>query len=255
MIIDLKGRKAVVTGSTAGIGLAIAEGLARAGAAVVINGRTEERVSIALRELRTHFPTADIAGIAADLATEKGSAAFTEQAKDADILVNNLGTAKPKPFYELTDSDWREMFEINVMSGVRMTRHYLPGMTKRGWGRVVFISSESALAIPKEMIDYRDDEDRAASDRERCRRIGRRLGRYRQCGSGRPDTFRNPDQHDEGEGRSRRHNARAGRAEFLDDDAANHAAPALRNHRRGRKHGHLCLFGAGIRDERRRLAR
>jgi NAD(P)-dependent dehydrogenase (short-subunit alcohol dehydrogenase family) len=154
MIIDLKGRKAVVTGSTAGIGLAIAEGLARAGAAVVINGRTEERVSIALRGLCRLFPTADITGIAADLATEKGAAALSEQAKDADILVNNLGTAKPKPFYELTDSDWREMFEINVMSGVRMTRHYLPGMTKRGWGRVVFISSESALAIPKEMIDY-----------------------------------------------------------------------------------------------------
>jgi NAD(P)-dependent dehydrogenase (short-subunit alcohol dehydrogenase family) len=104
--------------------------------------------------MRALVPAADIKGFAADLATEKGAAAFTSQAGDADILINNMGTAKPKPFLELTDGDWRDLFEINVMSGVRMTRHYLPAMTKRGWGRVVFISSESALAIPKEMIDY-----------------------------------------------------------------------------------------------------
>ena len=154
MIIDLNGRKAVVTGSTAGIGRAIAEGLARAGAAVVINGRGEERVAAALREMRKLLPAADIKGFPADLATEAGAAAFTGQAADADILVNNMGTAKPKPFLELTDGDWRDLFELNVMSGVRMTRHYLPAMIKRGWGRVVFISSESGLAIPKEMIDY-----------------------------------------------------------------------------------------------------
>jgi NAD(P)-dependent dehydrogenase (short-subunit alcohol dehydrogenase family) len=154
VIIDLKGRKAVVTGSTAGIGLAIAEGLARAGASVVINGRGDERVAAALRELRARLPTADIAGVAADMATEEGAAALAAQAPGADILVNNVGTAKPKAFLELTDSDWRDLFELNVMSGVRMTRHYVPGMTKRGWGRIVFISSESALNIPKEMIDY-----------------------------------------------------------------------------------------------------
>ena len=100
------------------------------------------------------LPAADIKGFPADLATEAGAAAFTGQAADADILVNNMGTAKPKPFLELTDGDWRDLFELNVMSGVRMTRHYLPAMIKRGWGRVVFISSESGLAIPKEMIDY-----------------------------------------------------------------------------------------------------
>ena len=104
--------------------------------------------------MRQLFPQADITGFAADLATAQGTEAFTAQAAEADILVNNMGTAKPKPFLELTDADWRDLFEINVMSGVRMTRHYLPGMTGRGWGRVVFISSESALAIPKEMIDY-----------------------------------------------------------------------------------------------------
>jgi NAD(P)-dependent dehydrogenase (short-subunit alcohol dehydrogenase family) len=154
MHIDLKGKKAVVTGSTAGIGRAIAEGLARAGAAVVINGRGEERVRAALREIRMLFPAADITGFSADLATAEGADDFAARAGDPDILVNNVGTAKPKPFLELADSDWRDLFELNVMSGVRMTRHYLPAMTKRGWGRVVFISSESALAIPKEMIDY-----------------------------------------------------------------------------------------------------
>jgi NAD(P)-dependent dehydrogenase (short-subunit alcohol dehydrogenase family) len=154
MNIDLKGRKAVVTGSTAGIGRSIAEGLARAGAAVVVNGRGEDRVAAALREIRKLFPTADITGFPADLGTEAGANAFIAQAKDADILINNVGTAHPKPFLELTDSDWRDLFELNVMSGVRMTRHYLPTMVSRGWGRVVFISSESALAIPKEMIDY-----------------------------------------------------------------------------------------------------
>jgi NAD(P)-dependent dehydrogenase (short-subunit alcohol dehydrogenase family) len=154
MIIDLKGKKAIVTGSTAGIGRAIAQGLARAGATVVINGRGEERVSAALREMRALFPGSDITGFAADLATAEGAAAFCARTTDADILVNNLGTARQKPFLELTDSDWLGMFEINVMSGIRMTRRYLPGMVKRGWGRVVFISSESALAIPKDMIDY-----------------------------------------------------------------------------------------------------
>ena len=154
MIIDLKGRRAVVTASTAGIGRAIADGLARAGAAVVINGRTEERVAAALRDMRGLLPDAEITGFAADLATEAGARAFTAKAADADILVNNMGTAKPKPFLELTDRDWLDLFELNVMSGIRMTRHYLPAMTGRGWGRVVFISSESALAIPKEMIDY-----------------------------------------------------------------------------------------------------
>ena len=154
MHIDLRGRKAVVTGSTAGIGRAIAEGLARAGAAVVINGRGEERVGAAVKEVRTLFPAADIAGFSADLATAAGADDFAARAGDDDILINNVGTAKPKPFLALTDGDWRDLFELNVMSGVRMTRHYLPAMTTRGWGRVVFISSESALAIPKEMIDY-----------------------------------------------------------------------------------------------------
>ena len=154
MNIELKGRKAVVTGSTAGIGRAIAEGLARAGASVVINGRGEERVAQALRELRALFPQAEFTGVAADLATPDGAAALFTQAPDADILVNNVGTARPKPFFDLADSEWLDLFQLNVMSGIRAARHYVPKMTGRGWGRVVFISSESAVAIPKDMIDY-----------------------------------------------------------------------------------------------------
>ncbi|RUZ81383.1 SDR family oxidoreductase [Mesorhizobium sp. M7A.F.Ca.US.006.01.1.1] len=154
MNIDSTGRKAVVTGSTAGIGRAIAEGLARAGASVVINGRREDRVAATLRELRALFPKSELVGVVADLATPEGAAELFARAPDADILVNNVGTGRPKPFFDIADKEWIDLFELNVMSGVRASRHYASGMAKRGWGRVVFISSESALAIPKDMIDY-----------------------------------------------------------------------------------------------------
>jgi NAD(P)-dependent dehydrogenase (short-subunit alcohol dehydrogenase family) len=154
MNIDLTGRKAVVTGSTAGIGRAIAEGLARAGAAVVVNGRGQERVAATLRELRELFPKGEFTGVAADLATPEGAAELFARAPDADILVNNVGTGRAKPFFEIGDGEWTDLFELNVMSGVRASRHYVPNMMKRGWGRVVFISSESALAIPVDLIDY-----------------------------------------------------------------------------------------------------
>lgn len=154
MIIDLTGKTAFVSGSTGGIGRAIAEGLARAGASVLINGRGEDRVARALSEMRALLPKAKLDGLAADLATAEGAAAVASRAPAVDILVNNVGTAHPKPFGDITDADWLELFQLNVMSGVRMARHYLPPMVERGWGRVVFISSESAVNIPKEMIDY-----------------------------------------------------------------------------------------------------
>lgn len=154
MNIELKGRKAIVTGSTAGIGRAVAEGFARAGASVVINGRGKQRVASALQELRTLLPSADFTGMAADLSTAEGSAALVAEVADADILVNNVGTAHLNGFFDQRDSEWLDLFQLNVMSGVRAARHYVPGMVKRGWGRVVFISSESAIMIPKEMIDY-----------------------------------------------------------------------------------------------------
>ena len=153
MIIDLTGKRAVVTGSTAGIGFAIAKGLAESGAQVVINGRTRGRVDEALAELKNSAKAA-VSGIAADLATADGAAAFVKQANEADILVNNLGIFEPKAFAEITDDDWRRFFDTNVMSGIRMARHYLPRMVQNNWGRIVFISSESGVNIPAEMIHY-----------------------------------------------------------------------------------------------------
>jgi NAD(P)-dependent dehydrogenase (short-subunit alcohol dehydrogenase family) len=154
MNIDLTGKLAVVSGSTAGIGLAIARGLANAGARVVVTGRTEARVQHAIEDIKSTVPGAELEGVAADLSTAAGAATLAERVARADILVNNLGTAVPKPFGEITDDDWLDIFNFNVLSGVRLTRHYLPGMVNRGWGRVVFISSESGLHIPKDMIDY-----------------------------------------------------------------------------------------------------
>lgn len=154
MRIDLSGRRAVVSGSTAGIGFAIAKGLAAVGAVVVLNGRDEARVSEAVARLRGEVAGADVTGIAADLGTAKGVAAFVAQVPETDILVNNLGIFDPKPFADIADSEWERFFQVNVMSGVRMSRHYMQGMASRGWGRIVFISSESGVNIPVEMIHY-----------------------------------------------------------------------------------------------------
>jgi NAD(P)-dependent dehydrogenase (short-subunit alcohol dehydrogenase family) len=154
MNLQLEGKRALVTGSTAGIGYAIAEALAREGADVIVNGRTEERVGQAIRSIRSAHPQANVEGLAADLANADGVRAAVERLPDADILVNNLGIFEPKPFQEIPDEDWFQFFEVNVMSGVRLCRAYLPGMKTRNWGRVVFISSESAVQIPAEMIHY-----------------------------------------------------------------------------------------------------
>jgi NAD(P)-dependent dehydrogenase (short-subunit alcohol dehydrogenase family) len=154
MKIDFGGRIAVVSGSTAGIGLAIAQGLAASGASVVVNGRSEARVKLAVDTVRQATPSAQVRGVAADLATAEGVERLTLDTPNADILVNNMGIFEAKPFTDITDADWQRFFDANVMSGVRLSRHYLPGMVQRGWGRVVFISSESGLNIPVEMIHY-----------------------------------------------------------------------------------------------------
>lgn len=160
MKIDLSGRTAIVTGSTAGIGRAVAEGLARAGAMVVVNGRTQARVDEAVRQMRDTFPVSDISGIAADLSTAEGTSAFITSTPEADILVNNVGTAFLRDYKgiediaAIQDTDWISLFQLNVMSGVRLSRHYLPRMVGKRWGRVIFVSSESAVNTPKEMLDY-----------------------------------------------------------------------------------------------------
>jgi NAD(P)-dependent dehydrogenase (short-subunit alcohol dehydrogenase family) len=154
MNIDLKGKTALVTGSTSGIGHAIARGLASAGADVVVNGRTQAKVDSAAAAIGRAVPGAKVRGVAADVSTADGCNALVAELPEVDILVNNAGIFEPKGFFDIPDEDWSRFFEVNVMSGVRLSRAYLPGMLKRNWGRIVFISSESALNIPKEMIHY-----------------------------------------------------------------------------------------------------
>jgi NAD(P)-dependent dehydrogenase (short-subunit alcohol dehydrogenase family) len=154
MNIDLKGKTALVTGSTSGIGHAIAKGLAGAGADVVINGRTQAKVDAAVAAIAKAMPGGKLRGVAADVSTADGCQKLIAALPDADILINNAGIFEPKGFLDIPDEDWSRFFEVNVMSGVRLSRAYLPGMLKRNWGRIVFISSESALNIPKEMIHY-----------------------------------------------------------------------------------------------------
>jgi NAD(P)-dependent dehydrogenase (short-subunit alcohol dehydrogenase family) len=154
MKIDLSGKTALVTGSTSGIGHAIAKGLAAAGASVVVNGRSQAKVDVAVAALAKALPDRKLRGIAADVSTAAGCDALATALPDVDILINNAGIFEPKGFFDIPDEDWTRFFEVNVMSGVRLSRAYLKGMLKRNWGRVVFISSESALNIPKEMIHY-----------------------------------------------------------------------------------------------------
>jgi NAD(P)-dependent dehydrogenase (short-subunit alcohol dehydrogenase family) len=154
MDLNLKGRRAVVTGSTGGIGYAAARELAAMGATVAINGRTQARVDTAIAKLKSEVKGGTFIGAPGDLTSAEGTNAIIRAVLDCDILVNNAGIFEPKPFFEIPDEDWMRFFETNVVSGVRLARHYTPKMVKRGWGRVVFISSESGLHIPVEMIHY-----------------------------------------------------------------------------------------------------
>lgn len=154
MKIDLSGRSAIVTGSTAGIGQAIAKGLAEAGANVVVTGRTLVRVDASIAEIRKHVPDARLTGVAGDLGTAEGAQALIAAVPDTDILINNLGIFEPRGFFDIDDAEWTRFFEVNVNSGIRLSRHYAQGMKQRGWGRIQFISSESGLQVPPEMIHY-----------------------------------------------------------------------------------------------------
>jgi NAD(P)-dependent dehydrogenase (short-subunit alcohol dehydrogenase family) len=154
MKIDLTGKTAIVTGSTLGIGFAIAKGLAEAGATVVVNGRKPDAVAGAIERLKAAVPGAVFRGVAANLATAEGCKELVRAEQRIDILVNNVGIFVPRDFFEISDEDWQYSLDLNVMSGVRLSRAYLPAMQERNWGRVVFISSESGFNIPVEMIDY-----------------------------------------------------------------------------------------------------
>jgi NAD(P)-dependent dehydrogenase (short-subunit alcohol dehydrogenase family) len=154
MDMQLSDKLALVSGSTKGIGLAIATGLAREHARVIVNGRSEKSVNEALVKIRTTVPDAKLESFAGDVSDAVVVARLVKQFPAVDILVNNLGIFEPKPFEEIPDADWLRFFEVNVMSGIRLSRAYLPGMKKKNWGRIVFISSESGIQIPAEMIHY-----------------------------------------------------------------------------------------------------
>src|SRR5882672_1977523 len=154
MHLGLEGKRVLVTGSTAGIGLAVAVGFAREGARVILNGRTDVRLAAARKSLLAAAPGAGVDVVAADLSTAAGAAAMTSAFPDVDVLVNNVGIFEPKVFDRITDEEWLRFFETNVMSGVRLSRFYLPKMLARNAGRIVFVSSESAIQNPVEMIHY-----------------------------------------------------------------------------------------------------
>jgi NAD(P)-dependent dehydrogenase (short-subunit alcohol dehydrogenase family) len=154
MDLQLKDKLAIVTGSTKGIGFAIATELAREGACVMVNGRTGKSVADALTKIRDTVAAAKVEGFAGDLSMAEAAAALVTKFPAPDILVNNLGIFEPKPFEQIPDSDWQKFFDVNVLSGVRLSRAYLPGMKQRNWGRIIFISSESGVQIPTEMIHY-----------------------------------------------------------------------------------------------------
>ncbi|AWA18597.2 MULTISPECIES: SDR family NAD(P)-dependent oxidoreductase [Enterobacteriaceae] len=154
MKLDLTGKVAVVSGSTSGIGQGIAAGLAKAGATVVVVGRKQRGVDDAMAAIAAQTPTASLRGVVADLSTEDGVAALIAAVPTADVLVNNLGIFNDKDFFSVPNDEWMHFYNVNVLSGVRLARHYAPGMTEQGWGRIIFVSSESGVAIPGDMINY-----------------------------------------------------------------------------------------------------
>ena len=250
MKIDLSGKTALVTGSTSGIGHAIASGLAAAGATVVVNGRTQGKVDAAVAAIAKRVAGAKVRGAAADVSTAVGCKTLTTALTDVDILINNAGIFEPKGFFDIPDEDWTRFYEVNVMSGVRLSRAYMPGMLKRNWGRVVFISSESALSIPKEMIHYGMTKtaqlsvSRGLADDPRHRGDG-------QFGAAGPD-------HVGGRGNIRQRPREAKRPVGGGGGGAlRQAAPpdvfagAVRQRRRDRQYGGLYQLEGGLRDQRR----
>ncbi len=251
MKIDLSGKTALVTGSTSGIGHAIAKGLAAAGADVVINGRTQAKVDAAAAAIAKAVPGGKVRGIAADVSTAAGCKTLVAALPDVDILINNAGIFEPKDFFEIPDEDWSRFFEINVMSGVRLSRAYMPGMLKRNWGRIVFISSESALNIPTEMIHYGMTKTAQLA-------VSRGLAEMTR---GTAVTVNSvlPGPTHVGGGRNLRQGARqaerpvggGGGGGLRQAVSSDLAAAALCQRRGDRQHGGLCQLEAGLGDQRR----
>ncbi|MET1258711.1 SDR family NAD(P)-dependent oxidoreductase [Flagellimonas sp. DF-77] len=154
MDLKLQGKTVFISGSTAGIGLAVAQSMLGEGASVIVNGRTQASVDKAIRSLKASFPDADISGVPIDFGDIETLSAALGQLRGVDILINNVGIYKAEPFFEMSDADWQHQFEINVMSGVRLSRALLPGMLEKDWGRIVFVSSECALLVPPDMLAY-----------------------------------------------------------------------------------------------------
>ncbi|NEU84439.1 SDR family NAD(P)-dependent oxidoreductase [Nostoc sp. UIC 10630] len=154
MDLKLHGKSALVSGSTAGIGLATALALAQEGASVIVNGRSEERVAQAIAKIQQSTPEAKVSGVVADTSTASGVEELFQKVPHVDILINNVGIYEPKTFFDITDEDWLNIFQVNVLSGVRLSRQYLQKQLEQNWGRIIFISSESAIQIPVEMIHY-----------------------------------------------------------------------------------------------------
>jgi NADP-dependent 3-hydroxy acid dehydrogenase YdfG len=246
MDLGLQGKRALVTGSTAGIGWATARALAAEGAEVTLNGRTEDRVRAAVESLRRETPGARAHGVAADLSTADGCAALIAKRPEVDVLVNSMGIFEPKPFAEITDADWLRFFETNVLSGVRLARHYVGGMRSRDWGRIVFVSSESALQIPTEMIHYGVTKTAQLAVARGLAETLQGTGGHRQQRPARSYRF--------GGGRGLRGPARGGPrhgrcgrgARFLRHRASELDHPPLCHARRGRGHDRVRVQRAGL---------
>ncbi len=251
---DLSGRTALVTGSTRGIGYASAVGLAAMGAVVAVNGRTAEAVDHAIAELGVRVPEGRFLAAPGDLATAEGCAAVIAAVPEVDVLVNNTGVYEPKPFAETPDEDWQRMFDVNVMSGVRLTRHHLPRMLERDWGRVVFVSSESAIVVPPEMIHYGFSKAAQLAIARGCCRTHQGQPGDRQLGAAGADLGRGAGRAGGGAGlgpgRLRRHLQGAD----LQRAPAVLAAAALRRAGGGGVADLLRLLAGGGRHQRRRPA-
>ena len=255
MNLGLSGKKVLVTGSTIGIGFATARALAAEGAHVTVNGRDSARVAAAVERLRRASPAdAVIDGVAADLSTGAGCQALIARVPAVDVLVNNMGIFEPKPFEQITDEDWLRFFETNVLSGIRLARHYVGGMRTRNWGRIVFISSESALQIPAEMIHYGMTKTAQLA-------VARGLAET-LAGTGvtvnsvlpGPTSLRGRGDLRRPDGGSPRRRRRHRRARVLRHRPPLVAAAALRHPRRGRRDGRLRVQRPGLGDHRRRAA-